>query len=135
MPPESSFGHARDARAGVVFRERLSVEADANVLFHRQPGEQGEVLEDDRRSRMDSDEWLSVLFDQARRGRDEPDENAQQSRLAATRRTEHGNRFPFAHAKVDVPQHDVLSSRFVGVRLGHADRLRDRRFGGDLRCG
>jgi len=116
---------AAEALCGFGSADRGSVEADADVLRHREPGVEGEALEDDGGSAMHGVEGCAMAEDFAAGWGDEARHDAQQRRFAAPGGTEHDRDL----ARLDREAHVAQHHEVVPVALeamGHSPDLHER---------
>ena len=107
-------------------RHALGLQADLDVLQHRQPGQQREGLEDHGDARVGAGDWFAAVEDLPRGRRDQAGDAPQQGALARPGPAEQGHDLPFSQVERDVVQHRQGTAVGGFVFLGDPRDLQDR---------
>lgn len=100
------------------------LEAEFDVLLDRQPGHQGEGLEEHGGARVGAGHGCAAVVDGAAGGGQQPGDMAQQGRLARAGLAQEGDDFPFVQGEVDVMEDRQYAPGGAGevlVEVGHGD--------------
>ena len=105
--------------ADVALRDRLALrhpdaaqlQPEGDVAQHRGPGQQREVLEHEGAVRPGAGHGPAVHLDLPGRRREQPGDDLEQRRLAASRRPQHGGELPAGELERQVPQRLDLARR------------------------
>ena len=94
-------------------RHPLRLQTEFDIGLDRQPRHQCERLEHQRAFEIDAVDLASVVQHLSRSRRDQPVDDAQHGRLAATRRANDCDQFALLHAEADILEH---AERAFGMR-------------------
>ncbi len=115
--------------ADLVLRQAFRPQADAHVLLHGQPGEQGEVLEHHGHRGIQSPQPLAVGAHLALRGGREAGQEPEQRALPRAVRPQDGHHLVVVDLQIDVLEHAEILAARARERLLDAFQLADGRGG------
>src|SRR5262245_63547599 len=120
LPLEAMKSHQFDKTpndGGSLFsRYTLNLQAMGDVLLHRAPWHDGELLKDYAAIRSRSADFTAVEQHRPARLREKPGQDVQEGRLAASAWAHHRQKFPVFHLQIHtVQRHHALSGKRVDV--------------------
>src|SRR5215813_2004001 len=118
LPLESMKSHQFDKTSNdgssLFLRYVLNLQAMGDILLHRAPWHDGELLKDHAAIR--SAHFTAVEQHRPARLREKPGQDVQEGRLAASAWTHHSQKFPLFHLQINtVQRHHALSGKRVDV--------------------
>ena len=111
------------ALAHLALRHALGLEPGLHILQHRQPGEEGEGLEDHGDALGRTFDRLAEIDHLAGAGMGEPGDDAQQGRFPAAGAAEQAHDLMLAQRHVDLVDDDALGARGPREGLAHIAHL------------